>query len=78
MMLTYWVLGKGVPASELKYLIGKSSDTIQTPKTPTPQSTRQVSHHSNLVAVVYAMKLANKNLANSISTRTFKNDLISC
>lgn len=69
MMLTHWVLGKGVPPSQL---ISPTPLPAGIPHVQTPQLMRQTSHHSSLAAVVYGMMQANKRNPVNNNTRKMK------
>ena len=64
-MLTYWVLGKNISASQL---MSPQPVPAGIPQAQTPSLQRQTSHHSSLAAVVYGMMQASKR-NNMTSTR---------
>lgn len=68
-MKTFWVLGKGVPASQAFLM----SDLIQAgvPQGTTPSLQRQTSHHSSLAAVVLGMMQASKRSTLQPITRMY-------
>lgn len=68
-MTTYWVLGKGISASQIS-----SPGPMQAgiPQSQASTLQRQTSHHSSLAAVVFGMMQASKR-SNICSTRKFTN-----
>lgn len=67
-MTTYWVLGKGVSASQV---ISPGPIPAGVPQSQIASLSRQTSHHSSLAAVVFGMIQANKRNTN-INTSTRK------
>lgn len=67
-MTTYWVLGKGVSASQA---ISPGPMQAGIPQSQTPALQRQTSHHSSLAAVVFGMMQASKRSTNINTTRKF-------
>lgn len=67
-MVTYWVLGKGVSSSQLMSPVPIPAGI---PQVQTPSLQRQTSHHSSLAAVVYGMIQASKR-NNNMNTNTRK------
>lgn len=65
-MTTYWVLGKGISASQIM-----SPGPMQAgiPQAQSQSLQRQTSHHSSLAAVVFGMMQANKRSTNINATR---------
>lgn len=65
-MTTYWVLGKGISASQVT-----SPGPMQAgiPQAQSQALQRQTSHHSSLAAVVFGMMQANKRSTNINATR---------
>lgn len=65
-MTTYWILGKGVSASQLTSPVPMPAGV---PLSHTPSLKRQTSHHSSLAAVVFGMMQASKRTTLSSNTR---------
>lgn len=67
-MQTFWVLGKGVPASQ-----GMMNDLMQAgvPQVTSPSLQRQTSQHSSLAAVVFGMMQASKRTTIPPTTRKY-------
>lgn len=67
-MLTYWVLGMNVSASQLT---SPALMPAGVPQAQTPSLQRQVSQHSSLAAVVFGMMQASKR-SNLNTTRKYR------
>lgn len=67
-MTTYWVLGKGISASQI---ISPGPIPAGVPQSQTPSLQRQTSHHSSLAAVVFGMMQATKR-TNINTTREYE------
>lgn len=70
-MTTYWVLGKGVSASQI---ISPGPTAAGIPQSQTPSLQRQTSHHSSLAAVVFGMMQATKRTNINSTTRKYPSD----